>query len=63
MPISKINYNFVLEFCGFPCFLDVGKGRRLPYVAPPICRGGVGWVVAKSFVTVLKRNCNNGNWV
>ena len=22
----------VLEFCGFPCSLDVEKGRRLPYV-------------------------------
>ena len=24
------NEIFVLEFCGFPCFSDVGKGRRLP---------------------------------
>ena len=24
---------FVLEFCSCPCFLDVGRGRRLPYVA------------------------------
>ena len=24
---------FVLHFCGFPHFLDVGRGRRLPYVA------------------------------
>ena len=27
------NNFFVLDFCGLPCFLDVGKGRRLPYVA------------------------------
>ena len=25
--------NFVLVFCGFLCFLDVGRGRRLTYVA------------------------------
>ena len=25
--------DFVLEFCGFLCFLDVGRGRRLPHVA------------------------------
>ena len=22
----------MVEFCGFPCSLDIGKGRRLPYV-------------------------------
>ena len=32
-PILKTKFLFSVEFCGFPCFLDVGKGRRLPYVA------------------------------
>ena len=29
----KNKFSSSVEFCGFPCFLDVGKGRRLPYVA------------------------------
>ena len=24
---------FVLDFCGYPCFPEGGKGRRLPYVS------------------------------
>ena len=24
---------FLSSVCGFPCFLDVGRGRRLSYVA------------------------------